>query len=51
MHSYTAHITGRDGVAVRYDILAADLSHARQLAREQGAAAFGRGFTYCVRVA
>lgn len=50
MQTYTAYITGRDGIAVRLDIQAAGLSHARQLAREHGAAVFGRGFTYCVRV-
>ncbi len=52
MESYTALITGPAGTLLCLDILAADMRHARQLAREQGLAAFGsRGFSFTVRVA
>lgn len=49
MQTYTAHITRSDGIAVRLDILADDLTHAHELARAHGAATYGRGFTYSVR--
>lgn len=51
MQSYTAHILGTNGSSLLLDILAADMQHARQMAREQGASAFGRrGFSFTVRV-
>lgn len=52
MHSYTAHILGPRGSSRRIDILADDLTHARELARDHGRALFGRfGFTFSVRAA
>ena len=52
MHSYTAHILGPRGSSRRIDILADDLTHARALAIEHGAALFGRrGFSFTVRAA
>lgn len=51
MTSYTAHILGLLGGLLTIDILADDLAHARELAREHGAAAFGRGFSFTVREA
>lgn len=52
MHPYTAHLTGPGGAGHRLDILAADMAHARELAREHGVALYGaRGFSYCVRPA
>ena len=51
MQSYTAHLMGPKGSSQRLDILAADMQHARQLAREHGALAYGRrGFSFTVRV-
>lgn len=50
MHSYTAHIVGPAGTLLRLDIQAADMRHARQLAREWAAEQFGRrGFRFTVR--
>lgn len=52
MHSYTAHVLGPHGSSLLLDILAADMRHARQLAREEAAQAFGRrGFSFTVREA
>jgi hypothetical protein len=53
MTAYTAHILGPKGSSQRLDILAADMPHARQLAREHGALAYGRrgfSFSFTVRV-
>jgi hypothetical protein len=51
MSAYTAHVLGPKGSSLLLDILAADLRHARQLAREQGTLAYGRrGFSFTVRV-
>lgn len=50
MHSYTAHLIGPDGAACRVDILAADVQHARALARDHGRRVFGRrAFNFTVR--
>jgi len=52
MTPYTAHVTGPDGLPRRIDILAADMEHARELAREHGAGLFGkREFSFTVRKA
>lgn len=52
MHSYTAHILGPRGSSRRIDILAANLTHARELALDHGRSLFGRlGFTFSVRPA
>jgi len=52
MEQFTAHVMGPRGSSQRIDILAADLTHARQLAREHGMAVYGRhGFSFCVRPA
>lgn len=52
MHSYTAHILGPRGSSRSIDILAADLTHARALARQHGTGLFGlRGFSFTVRAA
>jgi hypothetical protein len=49
VQTYTAHITGPRGASLRIDILADDLTHARELAREHGLASFGRhGFSFTV---
>ncbi len=50
MEAFTAHVLGPRGALLLLDIQAADMRHARQLAREQGLAAFGRrGFSFTVR--
>jgi hypothetical protein len=50
MQSYTAHILGPRGSSRRIDILADDLTHARELAREHGLAVYGRQpFSFTVR--
>jgi hypothetical protein len=50
--SYTAHILGPRGSSRRIDILADDLTHARELARDHGVSLFGRrGFSFTVMVA
>jgi hypothetical protein len=52
VHSYLAHILGPRGSSQRLDILATDLTHARSLARDHGAACYGRrGFSFTVREA
>jgi hypothetical protein len=52
VHTYTAHLTGPRGASLRIDILADDLTHARELAREHGLASFGRhGFSFTVWLA
>jgi hypothetical protein len=49
MNTYTAHLMGPRGSSQRIDILAEDLTHARELAREHGLAAYGRhGFSFTV---
>jgi hypothetical protein len=49
MHSYTAHITPRDGAPRRYALIALDREDALVEAQLLAAALFGSGFTYCVR--
>jgi hypothetical protein len=50
MVSYTAHILGPRGSSQRIDILADDLTHARELARDHGLASYGRQpFSFTVR--
>jgi len=51
MHSYTAHVTPRDGIARRHSLTAPDLQAARAAAQALAAARYGAGFTYCVRAA
>lgn len=52
MNSYTAHILGPRGSSRRLDILADDLTHARELALDEARALFGRrGFSFTVRSA
>lgn len=51
MTTYTAHILSLFGGMLTIDILADDMAHARELAREHGKAAFGRGFSFTVRQA
>lgn len=52
MNSYTAHIIGPRGSSRRIEILADDLTHARELARDHGMAAYGRqAFSFIVRQA
>lgn len=52
MQQFTAHVLGPKGSSLLLDILAADMPHARQQAREQGTLAYGRrGFSFTVRVA
>lgn len=48
--SFVAHILGPRGSSRRIDILAEDLTHARELALDEGRAMFGaRGFSFTVR--
>ena len=50
MTSYTAHILGPRGSSQRIDILADDLTHARELEREHGMARYGmHPFSFTVR--
>lgn len=52
MHPYTAHILGPRGSSRSVDILADDLTHARELARDEGRATYGRQpFSFIVRAA
>lgn len=51
MTPYTANIIGSRGGLLILDILAADMQHARELARQHGAERFGCGFTFTVREA
>jgi hypothetical protein len=51
MHTYTAHVTPRDGIPRRIALVSFDLDDARREARLLAAALFGRGFTFSVRVA
>ena len=51
MH-YIATLIAQDaGCSVRFDLTAASLEDARELARRRGLALFRRGFTYIVRCA
>jgi len=51
MTAYTAHILSILGASLRIDIMADDMQHARELAREHGASVFGRCFSFTVREA
>lgn len=52
MAPYTAYLIGPGGAGRHIDILAADIAHARELARAEGRALYGRRpFTYTVRPA
>jgi hypothetical protein len=51
MHSYTAHVTPRDGIARRHSLTAPDLQAAHTQVRQLATGHYGAGFTYCVRPA
>lgn len=52
MSAYVVHILGPRGSSRRLDILADDMQHARELARDEGHALYGRrGFSFTVRQA
>jgi hypothetical protein len=51
MHSYTAHVTPRDGIARRHSLTAPDLHAARAAVQKLARSRYGARFTYSVRPA